>query len=923
MPTLELKHYQTQALEALERYLRRAAVLGAAGAFRECVGYGYNTQPFGELPCVCLRIPTGGGKTLLAAHAVALLAREWPGRQPKPLALWLVPTDTIRSQTLKALSTPGHPFRTALAQACGDDVVVCDLEALSQLSPQDFDQRAVVVVATIQSFRVEDTDQRNVYAFSEAFEPHFRGVPPAALQALNGLPDALVTEADVAAAGPGHKAGREMLARFVGQPRWSLANWLALRQPYVIVDEAHTTKTERSFEALKRLNPAVILELTATPVPKRSNVLFHVSAQQLQAEHMIKMPITLVEHTRGWQAAVLDAVQTQRLLEAEAQHEEAATGAYIRPIVLLQAQNQGEPVDVDVLHAYLIDDLHIPGPQVKVATGTRREIDGIDLAARECPVRFIITVQALGVGWDCPFAYVLCSVQTIRSGTAIEQLLGRVLRMPYATQRTRPALNRAYAHVTEATTGAAANALADRLIDGMGFDPLDMASMIAPQLPLVLVGPDGERDDGPLFGRAAAPSAAPMPALTIDLPAGAPMPAALEEAVAAGRAQVSSDGERRRVRVEGAVDTVLATALVEAQPRRQREGVQQQVDRHNAVVAGLLAPSSRGETFAPVPRLAFRPLGLDPGEQLPLALLEVEAVRETVALDLLAAPIRIEGFAMVEQGTLWEVYLDGERTRVALGDTAQLALDGVETRARPEDLARWLADALQHPARNVARDVLPAHLRAFTLACVNHLMHDKGLPLAQLVRHQYPLMQRLALHIDELREAAGRAAFRQLVLDGGWQVEAGPAFEFRFDRNAYPVPGNKRYAGRFQMSKHFYPVVADLEDGSEELFCALALDNHPRIRCWVRNLDSEPVHAFWLPTSAGRFYPDFVCELTDGRVFVAEYKGEHLRTAPREIEKQQIGMRWAERSGGRTLFAMLFKQERGMNVAQQIDAALG
>jgi hypothetical protein len=91
------------------------------------------------------------------------------------------------------------------------------------------------------------------------------------------------------------------------------------------VDEAHTTKTERSFEALKRLNPALILELTATPLPRRSNVLFHVSAQQLQAEHMIKMPITLVEHTRGWQAAVLDAVQIQRLLEAEARLEEAAT----------------------------------------------------------------------------------------------------------------------------------------------------------------------------------------------------------------------------------------------------------------------------------------------------------------------------------------------------------------------------------------------------------------------------------------------------------------------------------------------------------------------------------------------------------------------------------------------------------------------
>lgn len=244
-----------------------------------------------------------------------------------------------------------------------------------------------------------------------------------------------------------------------------------------------------------------------------TNVLFHVSAQQLQAEATVKLPIQLFEHPRGWQAAVFDAVQTQRALEAEAQQEEAATGAHIRPIVLLQAQNANEPVHVEALRAHLVDDLHIPDDQVKVATGSQRELDGVDLAARDCPVRYVITVQALREGWDCPFAYVLCSVQSIRSATAVEQLLGRVLRMPYAQRRRRDALNRAYAHVTERETGMAAHALADRLIDGMGFDPLDMASMIAPQLPLLPDG--GVRDDGPLFAPQAQPA---TPALVIDLP---------------------------------------------------------------------------------------------------------------------------------------------------------------------------------------------------------------------------------------------------------------------------------------------------------------------------------------------------------------------------------------------------------------------
>jgi type III restriction enzyme len=336
------------------------------------------------------------------------------------------------------------------------------------------------------------------------------------------------------------------------------------------------------------------------------------------------------------------------------------------------------------------------------------------------------------------------------------------------------------------------------------------------------------------------------------------------------------------------------------------------------LVAGAQAPSNRGVVFAGVPRLCWRPEGAQ-GE---LQLLEREAVLETVALNLLAEPMSLEGLAMAEQGTLWEVYLDGQRLRVGRGDAAQLPLDAVSSTISAEDLARWLAAELQHPSRNVAMDILPAHLRAFTLACINHLVHDKHVPLEQLARHQYTLVQRLALRIGELRDKAAKTAFTQLVLDGGWTVESSARHAFHFDPAVYPVPANKRYSGKFRFDKHFYPVVADLEDGGEEWRCALALDEHPKVRRWVRNLDSDPVAGFWMPVSAGRFYPDFVCELDDGRLFVAEYKGEHLRHLPREIEKGQVGRVWAESSGGKAVFAMLYRQERGMDLRQQIDFIL-
>ena len=176
--------------------------------------------------------------------------------------------------------------------------------------------------------------------------------------------------------------GTGVLKGFVGQPRWSLANWLALHEPLLVVDEAHNTKTDKSFTALKRLNPSAILELTATPIPHKTNVLYHVSAQELAAESMIKLPIALSEHPQGWQQAVFAAVQSRRALEAEALKDEADGTGYVRPIVLFQAQNANDEVPPDTLRQHLMNELHIPADEIVIATGDARGLDGLDLNAR-------------------------------------------------------------------------------------------------------------------------------------------------------------------------------------------------------------------------------------------------------------------------------------------------------------------------------------------------------------------------------------------------------------------------------------------------------------------------------------------------------------------------------------------------------------
>ncbi len=882
MADLTLKIYQTAALSALATYLHDATTVGAASAFQQFSGRPYQAAAFGEIPCVCLRIPTGGGKTLLASHAIVRMAREWQSNDA-PVAVWLVPSDAIRSQTLTALQTPGHPYRTALEDAYGQRLQVCDLDRVSTLSPADWGRQTIVVVATIQSFRVESADTRNVYAFSEAFERHFKSLSAEKLARLKDVPDAFVKAEDVSDENSPLKA-------YVGQARYSLANWLAINNPLIVVDEAHNTRTENSFIALRRLNPSAILELTATPLPHQSNVLYHVSAQELQAENMIKLPITLREHAEGWQAAVFGAVQTRQWLEAEAQQAQAAGDAYVRPIVLFQAQNVNDAVPPQALRQHLMDELHIPKEQIAIATGNQRDLEGVDVFSPATQLRYIITVQALREGWDCPFAYVLCSLQPLSSATAVEQLLGRVLRMPYAKLRGRDSLNRAYAHVCEATFAHAAGALVDRLVGGMGFEALDVASMIAPQMPL-------------FDGAQTAPALPPVTTvLEISSDTG------LQHAAGVTVAPAPS-GKGVQVTVTGHVDETVEKLLLTAErSEKKRDLIRQKITQHNAVVAAEMAPSMRGVHFAPVP-----PLGYRFNAQAPLFPLEREAVLESVDLNLLAQPVALPGFQVVEQDNAFEIYLDQQKqVKVRAADIGQLALDGVNVNITTDDLVRWLNREVQQ------LDIVQPHLLAYLSAMVNYLVNDQRVSLNTLARLRFNLARRINAQIADMREAAARTQFQQLVLDGGWKVEPDWTHAFRFELGSYPAPAGSRYAGRWDFKKHYYPVIANLKDKGEEFECARFIDRHAKVKHWVRNLEQEPF-GFWLPTAQGRFFPDFIAELVDGRLAVIEYKGAHLRTLPSEIEKRKVGELWAANSGGKCMFQFVYLDDGGLNMQGQID----
>ena len=314
-----------------------------------------------------------------------------------------------------------------------------------------------------------------------------------------------------------------------------------------------------------------------------------------------------------------------------------------------------------------------------------------------------------------------------------------------------------------------------------------------------------------------------------------------------------------------------------------------------------------------MPTLGYR--STPQGQMWPL---ERQAVLEALELDLLNPDaIALPGFEVVEQSNTFEIYLKDAKVNLRAADASQIAFDYGSTTITAQDLVRWLDQSLFQKLP----DLTQGQRSSYFAAVVNHLMHERGVPLTALAKARFKLAQDIEARVGDLKDKAAKTQFRQLVLEGQWTIEPDWSRPLVFEANRYPVPAGLRYAGRYQFNKHFYPVLADLKDGGEEFVCAQLLDHHTTVKHWVRNLVTEPC-GFALATSRGRFFPDFVAELIDGRIAVVEYKGAHLLNDPYEIEKRQIGELWAQKSGGTCVFGQVAKEKDGMGLSAQLDKLL-
>ncbi|MGQ0446024.1 MAG: DEAD/DEAH box helicase [Beijerinckiaceae bacterium] len=873
MTFFALKKYQTATLAVLKDYLEAARIVGAKPAFDDMDKPGVREpRPYRPLegletvPYVCLRLPTGGGKTLLSAHTVKIAADAYLERE-FPIVLWLVPTNTIRAQTLETLKKPTNPNYEALRAAFDGRFRVFDIADFVQITPADLQTHACVVVGTMQTLRVTNTDGRKVYAHNENLEPHFSAVP-ANTPGLERIED-------------GERNG---------QIKFSFRNLLALHQPLVIVDEAHNNTSSLSFEVLQRINAACVVEFTATPAGD-SNVLHNVSATELKAEEMIKLPIRLTEH-KSWEDAVRDSILTRQRL-----HEFAAKDSdYIRPIILFQAEERGREVTKEILLNHLVEQEKIPRDKIAVVTGDQKELDGINLFARDCQIDFVITVEALKEGWDCSFAYVFCSVATVNSKKDVEQILGRVLRMPYAKRRKEADLNRAYAHVSRASWPNAVKQLHDRLVD-MGFEDSEADAFIEKVPELGLDGGAGNR----LFAEAPPPT---IVELAEDL---STFVMSSEEQAGV---TIEKTEQGSRVTLTGHIrDETLTRLAAAVESADARENLLVEAKRHKAVWRIHVSPAQRGTPFL-VPQLCFKLDGA-------LELAEKDAFLDASGWSLLDYPTEFSetDFRLTETGVQWEIDLSatGKITEKAVGKAEQFDLDLVDTGWTDKELCRWL----EKKARQ--QDITQPVLLEFVRRAVAYFIERRSLPLTALVRWRFILAKVLAQKISRYREQASGERYQQTLFGAGAAVETSFNFEFGFTSTGYAP--HWTYAGHpYQFQRHYYAAVGELENKGEEYECAKALDMTGKVKHWVRNLDRR---GFWLPLANRKFYPDFVAELTDGRILVLEHKGKVYATNDDSKEKCNVGDLWEEKSNGKALFLMTVREKGKAELFEQIAAKLG
>lgn len=397
------------------------------------------------IPHICFKVPTGGGKTLLAAAALERMNR------PTGLTLWITPTRTIYEQTKTALKNREHPYREMLERASGGRVKL--LEKDDPFTNADVANYLCVMLLSLPAANWQHKrDFLRMFRDSGRYPTFFPDSDDALGESrlLQQHPDLDRISED-------------------GPVKHSLFNIFKMLRPVVVLDEAHKAygaakrdSNEDFVRSVNRLDPSLVIELSATPNAGISNLLVDITGVELKNEEMIKLPVQVTSFLNiDWRHTLSQARDQLEKLCNEAISLQMSEGRYIRPIAVVRVertgrdQRDGERIHAEDVREYLTTNLGIPTQQVAVKSADINELSKIDLMSEFSPVRWIITKAALMEGWDCPFAYLLVMLDNTRAQRAITQLVGRVMRQPHAERTGRETLDQCYVYCCNTDVGDA------------------------------------------------------------------------------------------------------------------------------------------------------------------------------------------------------------------------------------------------------------------------------------------------------------------------------------------------------------------------------------------------------------------------------------------------------------------------------------
>ncbi len=815
------------------------------------------------VPRVTVKVPTAGGKTFIACNALKTIFDSFPIDKAK-VVVWLVPSDTILQQTVRNLSDTSHPYRSKIDSHFGSAVKVYEKESLLQgasFGPTEIKEQLSILVLSVSSFSANNKDTRK--AFQE--NGNLQQFPQTFLQ-----PEKLLPNVDETA-----------LMQVINQ-----------LNPVVIVDESHNVESGLRIEMLNNINPSFVFDLTATPRDK-SNIISFVDAIHLKKCNMVKLPVIVYNH-QDTNEVISGAINLQKTLESKAIIEEKNGGKYIRPIVLFQAQpkNNDDNITFEKIKEYLTAS-GIPEEQVKIKTSGKDEISKEDLMSRDCKVRYIITVNALKEGWDCPFAYILASLANKSSAVDVEQILGRILRQPYVIKHQQDLLNFSYV----LTSSNNFIATLDKIIEGLnksGFSEKDYRtkdSMIEEETNVQTPKSESFED---LFSQK---KTAEINTETKEI---------IEQINPKLVKEISVSDK-----AHNQLNEIINLA------KQTNENFEKTIAKLNQedIIPNELANTMKSYQIKEIFKDEVKDLSI------PAFFIKVNQgsiFNDEGSLQLLSKNLLLKDFALSQQDTVIDfTQTSSEMYSIDLAETkkdefvpeykkenniVKEAFVKYISALQPEAKINQLASRILKLIKKV--DAIPEpELTKYITHVLHNLDSDK---LAELSHNEMFYAIKIKKKIEQLSDIYAEKRFSNLLDKGVIICQS----HFKFPKKISPINTIKG------ITKNLYEQEGEMNDFEKKVINEIA--NLDSVVFWHRNLERGKG---FLLNGFINHYPDFIIKTKNGKIVLLETKGEHLDGTESQ-KKIRLGEKWASKAGDQFRYFMVFnaaKLDGAKSVSELID----